>query len=688
MSLPNLCQRVHDVQPSPGRSLRYGIGVVAVLVAVAVVVVPRVAAGAAAPEFTVSFEYTGGVQYWTVPARVTQVQVDAFGAQGADRGPRGHGGLGAEEVGEVAVTAGDTLAIRVGGQGGQPDVYAGGWNGGGRGGHQGGPAGNDGGGGGGASDVIDVTSHPDQTPVVAGGGGGGGGDEPGIGNGGDGGSGDGDGADGKPSCGTYFSEQSQAKGGYWQIYLDQSFGGFGALCGATIIGGSPQDVCVAEELLAHAPAGDCDGDGKPNGTGGNAECCIGGGGGGGGGGYTIGAGGGAADWEGGGGGGGAGGESHGGRPGASAGNAGNGRVVISYVQPFPTTTTLLAAPSSASLGQPISFTATVSPTPEGGTMQFTIDGTDFGPPVPVDARTGTATSTSTSSLTVGSHTIAANYSGDFNYAPSNASATVTVTDTTAPTTTATLSPDSPNGTNGWYTTAVQLTVSASDPDDAVAQTRCVLDPGGVPVNLAAMTGNCSYLGAGAGVSADGSHILYYASADSNGNIEAVGSVSFKIDATPPALNVGNLAADATSPSGATVDSYTVSAADGGSGLAGTACMPPAPHQFPIGDTTVTCTAKDNAGNATTGHFVVHVLGASEQVSNLATAVHALPPGTSLAGKIQTIQNDLTSDDTRRGCNALQAFTNEVQAQSGKKLTTTQAGQLITDTIRIRTVIGC
>ena len=67
-------------------------------------------------------------------------------------------------------------------------------------------------------------------------------------------------------------------------------------------------------------------------------------------------------------------------------------------------------------GQSVTFTATISPSSATGTVQFTIDGTNFGSPVTVSG--GSAASPSISSLSVGSHTIDAVYGGDSNYAAS------------------------------------------------------------------------------------------------------------------------------------------------------------------------------------------------------------------------------------------------------------------------------
>src|SRR5438876_5477367 len=83
-----------------------------------------------------------------------------------------------------------------------------------------------------------------------------------------------------------------------------------------------------------------------------------------------------------------------------------------------TTTTVTSSNSSSVSGESVSFSATVGANSPGsgtptGTVQFKIDGSDFGSPVTLSG--GVASSGSTSSLSVGSHTITAVYSGDGNF---------------------------------------------------------------------------------------------------------------------------------------------------------------------------------------------------------------------------------------------------------------------------------
>jgi hypothetical protein len=86
-----------------------------------------------------------------------------------------------------------------------------------------------------------------------------------------------------------------------------------------------------------------------------------------------------------------------------------------------TTTTVTSDQSSGSTyGQVVDFTATVSPVPPAqgtptGTVQFQIDGSNFGNPVTLSGGSATI---STGSLAAGSHTVSAIYSGDSNFASS------------------------------------------------------------------------------------------------------------------------------------------------------------------------------------------------------------------------------------------------------------------------------
>ena len=90
-------------------------------------------------------------------------------------------------------------------------------------------------------------------------------------------------------------------------------------------------------------------------------------------------------------------------------------------------------------------------------------------------------------------------------------------DTVAPTTTS-------NAPAGWATSAVNVTLSASDPSGPVAYTRYKLDASALATYTAAVP-----------VSGDGTHTLQFWSADSAGNVEPTKTATIQIDTTPPSV---------------------------------------------------------------------------------------------------------------------------------------------------------
>jgi len=124
---------------------------------------------------TVTFNYTGAMQTFTVPPCVTSLTVDVIGAKGGDLNTA-IGGNGGRTQCTFPVTPGEVLNIYVGGLGANGDnitgVIAGGFNGGGTGFDNTDPWG--GGGGGGGSDIRRTPFSLNDRLVVGGGGGAGG----------------------------------------------------------------------------------------------------------------------------------------------------------------------------------------------------------------------------------------------------------------------------------------------------------------------------------------------------------------------------------------------------------------------------------------------------------------------------------------------------------------------------------
>jgi hypothetical protein len=98
---------------------------------------------------------------------------------------------------------------------------------------------------------------------------------------------------------------------------------------------------------------------------------------------------------------------------------------ISYTFQFATTTSLASSANPSIVGQSVTFTATVSPVPDGGTVAFSQDGNPIGAcqSVAVNTLTGTATCSQTYT-SVGSHSLVATYSGNFGYSGSTSATLV------------------------------------------------------------------------------------------------------------------------------------------------------------------------------------------------------------------------------------------------------------------------
>jgi len=127
-------------------------------------------AGAGVSTGQQTFNYTGAPQTFTAPA-TGNYTITLTGARGGN-GLNTQGGLGGQATGSLALTAGQTINIYIGGQGGNSGGLPG-WNGGGQGGVDIG-AGQHAGSGGGASDIrVGGTALANRVIVAAGGAGGG-----------------------------------------------------------------------------------------------------------------------------------------------------------------------------------------------------------------------------------------------------------------------------------------------------------------------------------------------------------------------------------------------------------------------------------------------------------------------------------------------------------------------------------
>ena len=161
------------------------------------------------------------------------------------------------------------------------------------------------------------------------------------------------------------------------------------------------------------------------------------------------------------------------------------------------------------------------------------------------------------------------------------------------------------------------------------------------------------------------------------------------DTTAPTLTVpSRVVADATSPGGAVV-TWTATATDIADASPSVSCVPASGASFPLGDTTVTCTARDASGNTSSSAFTVHVSGAAEQLADLERQLDGLELANGVA---KSLAHRLARAETRLeggACTDLDGFLKEViQDAAGAKLTDAQAQALAAALSRLEAAAGC
>jgi dipeptidyl aminopeptidase/acylaminoacyl peptidase len=159
------------------------------------------------------------------------------------------------------------------------------------------------------------------------------------------------------------------------------------------------------------------------------------------------------------------------------------------------------------------------------------------------------------------------------------------------------------------------------------------------------------------------------------------------DVTPPVLALpADQTIPATGPGGA-VFNYIASATDNTDPSPTVGCAPPSGSTFPIGSTTVACTATDASGNTSNGSFRVTVSGAREQLGQFVqelVAASALPPAVR-AALLAIVQNFNPGNPAhvRAACGGLRLAALLLRFSSDPR-----APGWIADSNRIRAVLGC
>ncbi|HYW72820.1 MAG TPA: HYR domain-containing protein [Pyrinomonadaceae bacterium] len=198
-------------------------------------------------------------------------------------------------------------------------------------------------------------------------------------------------------------------------------------------------------------------------------------------------------------------------------------------------------------------------------------------------------------------------------------------DTTGPSTVATVNPN-PNAA-GWNNGDVTVNLDASDNANGsgIKQINYVAS-GGTSIPLTSVnSATVPVL-----VTGEGQTVITYFARDNASNTESPHTLVVKIDKTAPVIsNIPSPTVEATSSSGATVTWTGPSVSDNLDPNATISCSRLSGSSFPMGDTQVTCTASDQAGNSSTASFTVTVNPPADPIPPVTSGL--LSPGANANG---------------------------------------------------------
>jgi len=165
------------------------------------------------------------------------------------------------------------------------------------------------------------------------------------------------------------------------------------------------------------------------------------------------------------------------------------------------------------------------------------------------------------------------------------------------------------------------------------------------------------------------------------------SISYAVDADLAIASHPDITVNATSPAGAVV-TYTAPAVTDPNGTPPAAvCTPKSGSTFPIGTTTVTCTAtdSDDANSPVSTSFTVTVVGAAGQLAALYQQVKGL--GVGLANTVLIAERAVATGNTGTACLAMSSFIIQVETHV-PPLPPVTVGQLVAEAAQIQAVLGC
>jgi hypothetical protein len=182
--------------------------------------------------------------------------------------------------------------------------------------------------------------------------------------------------------------------------------------------------------------------------------------------------------------------------------------------------------------------------------------------------------------------------------------------------------------------------------------------------------------------------IVWTARDAAGNTAAATQTITVLDVEAPKITVpADMKVNATSTAGAVVN-YPVLWSDNVR-VTDISCVPVSGSMFPMGSTTVTCTARDAAGNQTSKSFNVNVVGPEEQVGDLIAYVLSLdlPNGTTNP-LVNQLRAAFGADDNHVSCIKMSDFIDMV----GKKVDPVnyahESAYMVSEATRIMGAMGC
>lgn len=217
--------------------------------------------------------------------------------------------------------------------------------------------------------------------------------------------------------------------------------------------------------------------------------------------------------------------------------------------------------------------------------------------------------------------------------------------------------------SGWQNQDVTVILTATD------------DVSGVAATYYEVNGGAAQQGTSISINTDGVHSIAFWSVDNAGNVEVKQSVTVQVDKTVPTITYSGNAGSYTVDQAVAI---TCAASDNLSGVASDTCQDlsgPA-YTFALGANSYSASATDNAGNLGEGSTSFTVSVTYDSLCNLTKQFSSKADvASALCAKLDAAEASAERGNAKSAAGQIEAYLNQVKAQSGKALTAEQAAIL-------------